>query len=78
MVYTLDTHGPSYADTQEGLEAAGAAHCLRGTPGWELYGKAADLLRGCPAFEKPVLQRLDLFDWLRGREYGSIGSSAVW
>ena len=71
VVYTLDTHGPSYADTQEGRKLP-VAHCLRGTPGWELYGKAADLLRGCPAFEKPVFGSADLFDWLRGREYGSI------
>ena len=71
VVYTLDTHGPSYADTQEGRKLP-VAHCLRGTPGWELYGKAADLLRGCPAFEKPVFGSADLFDWLRGRKYGSI------
>lgn len=71
VVYTLDTHGPSYAGTQEGRKLP-VAHCLRGTTGWELYGKAAELLRGCPAFEKPVFGSAALFDWLRGREYAGI------
>ena len=35
IVYTLDTHGEDYPDTQEGRKLP-VKHCIKGTPGWEL------------------------------------------
>ena len=35
IVYTRDTHDENYLSTQEGKHLP-VAHCLRGTPGWEI------------------------------------------
>ncbi|WP_308002921.1 isochorismatase family protein, partial [uncultured Parolsenella sp.] len=35
VVFTLDTHGDDYLQTQEGRRLP-VTHCLRGTHGWEL------------------------------------------
>ena len=71
IICTLDTHGEDYLRTQEGKNLP-IPHCIKGSEGHQLYGKAAELLRGCPAFEKPVFGSAALFDWLRGREYAGI------
>lgn len=71
VVYTLDTHGADYLQTQEGRELP-VAHCLRGEAGWELYGETAGLLAACRGFEKPTFGSEALFDWLRGEEFASI------
>lgn len=71
VVCTLDTHEENYLDTQEGRKLP-VAHCLYGTEGWRLYGKAAGLLEDCPKFEKPVFGSAALFDYLRRIPYDSI------
>lgn len=38
VIFTADTHGASYADTQEGRNLP-AAHCIRGTHGWEISSR---------------------------------------
>ena len=40
VVFTLDTHGTNYAQTQEGRKLP-VPHCLFGEAGWELYGSTA-------------------------------------
>lgn len=35
IFFTRDTHGPDYAQTQEGLKLP-VPHCIRGTEGWEI------------------------------------------
>lgn len=35
VIFTMDTHGPGYAGTQEGRRLP-VPHCLEGTAGWEL------------------------------------------
>ena len=35
IIFTMDTHGEDYLDTQEGKNLP-VAHCLENTPGWEL------------------------------------------
>lgn len=41
VIFTLDTHGPDYPDTQEGRRLP-VPHCIRDTVGWELYGPVAE------------------------------------
>ena len=54
VAFTLDTHGPGYAGTQEGKKLP-VPHCIKGEPGWRLYGRTAGLLQsGDPVFEKPA------------------------
>lgn len=67
--FTFDTHGADYADTQEGRRLP-VAHCLKGTPGWALYGKAACLLEESDrCFEKGSFGSPELFTALRGSGY---------
>ena len=35
VLFTQDTHGPDYLDTQEGRKLP-VPHCIKGTPGWQL------------------------------------------
>lgn len=72
VIFTMDTHGADYADTMEGKKLP-VAHCLKDTPGWQLYGQVgASLLPGDPVFEKETFPSLDLADWLRERDYDTV------
>ena len=43
VIYTMDTHPQdNYKQTREGQ--VNPPHCIPGQPGWEIYGKARDLL----------------------------------
>ena len=42
VLFTKDTHEENYPDTQEGKHLP-VIHCVKGTPGWELYGKVKEL-----------------------------------
>ena len=66
VLFTLDTHGPDYLETQEG-RLLPVAHCLRGTEGWQLERRLADYAagHGCPIFDKPAFGSLELADYLR-------------
>ena len=35
VIFTRDTHGPDYLQTQEGRKLP-VEHCIKGTPGWQL------------------------------------------
>ena len=39
VLFTMDTHGPDYLDTQEG-KFLPVVHCVKGTPGWELISSS--------------------------------------
>ena len=55
LLFTLDTHGENYLETQEGVNLP-VPHCIKGTPGWELIPALAELQRERDAriFEKPT------------------------
>lgn len=38
VICTMDTHGSNYLSTQEGRNLP-IEHCIKGTKGWEMYGK---------------------------------------
>jgi nicotinamidase/pyrazinamidase len=71
VVYTLDTHTEEYEHTQEGRKLP-VRHCLKGTHGHKVYGKAAKLLEGCRAFEKGIFGSDKFFDYLRAHPYDMI------
>lgn len=48
---TMDTHGEGYLSTLEGRMLP-VTHCIRGTRGWMLHGRVADLAKGCTVMEK--------------------------
>ena len=43
VFFTRDTHSPEYLSTREGRNLP-IVHCVRGTPGWEVYGETAKAL----------------------------------
>ncbi|MDO5853047.1 MAG: isochorismatase family cysteine hydrolase [Thermoplasmata archaeon] len=50
---TMDTHGPDYPDTREGVMLP-VSHCVRGTDGWMLHGRVGEIASrgGCTVIEK--------------------------
>lgn len=71
IICTLDTHGEDYLETQEGKNLP-IPHCIKGSEGHQLYGKAAGLLSSCPQFEKPAFGSMALAKWLEDKEYEEI------
>lgn len=65
IVFTFDTHGRDYLETQEGRNLP-VAHCIEGTSGHELYGEIASLMHPADeVFGKPSFGSAELFEWLR-------------
>ena len=55
VLFTRDTHFENYLSTREG-RILPVVHCVRGTPGWEVYGETAAALAEvkAPAIDKLV------------------------
>lgn len=69
VLFTLDTHGPDYLETQEG-RLLPVAHCIKGTPGWELEPRVRALCKTTP-IEKPTFGPTGLADVLQAKHiYG--------
>ena len=43
VLFTRDTHFENYLNTREGRNLP-VVHCIKGTPGWEVYGETAKAL----------------------------------
>lgn len=72
VLFTLDTHGPEYLETREGSDLP-VPHCLKGTPGWKLYGKVGDhLAESDRVFEKGAFGSLELAACLREGGYDAV------
>lgn len=72
VLFTLDTHAVDYANTQEGRNLP-VVHCIKGTEGWELFGKIAALKQeGDVCFEKPSFGSAELFEYLKNKPYENI------
>ena len=52
VLFTRDTHGPDYLNTQEGRNLP-VVHCVKGTPGWELRPELQAMCRTAP-IDKPT------------------------
>lgn len=65
VVFTKDTHGEDYLQTQEGSNLP-VVHCVRDTPGWELVEELERVRaqRDALVFDKPSFGSLDLAAWL--------------
>ena len=65
VIFTLDTHGEDYLQSQEGRNLP-VAHCIKGTNGWQLAEVLEKLCaeRGCMRFEKPTFGSVRLAEHL--------------
>lgn len=72
IAFTYDTHQADYAATQEG-RCLPIPHCLKQSPGWELYGQTAQMKEpGDLVFEKPCFGSVKLLEHLRQTPYEQI------
>lgn len=72
IAFTYDTHDGDYLKTQEGRRLP-VPHCVKGTEGWELYGRIAGLVQeGDRLIYKPAFGSAELFDYLRQSDFDSI------
>ena len=58
ILFTQDTHGPDYLETQEG-RLLPVEHCIKGTPGWEIIPQLT-ALGSWPVLEKDTFGSKDL------------------
>lgn len=53
IIFTRDTHDENYMQTSEGKNLP-VPHCIKGTPGHELYGDLKELSRSRTVIDKPT------------------------
>ena len=53
ILFTRDTHGPDYLETQEGRRLP-VPHCIRGTEGWEIIPQLQPDTVGRTVIDKPT------------------------
>ncbi len=76
VIFTQDTHGEDYPDTQEG-GLLPVVHCIRGTRGWELIDELREFKdkNRCLCYEKPTFGCVALAKDLKTRyDKGEIAS----
>ena len=69
ILFTRDTHGEDYPETQEGRRLP-VPHCIKGTHGWEI----SSLLdtSGCVIIDKPSFGSAELMRRVSGLDIGSV------
>lgn len=65
IVFTRDTHGEDYMDTQEGRKLP-IVHCIKGTRGWEIVEplEKLRLSKMCKTIDKPTFGSVELADYV--------------
>ena len=69
VVFTMDTHGENYMETQEGNKLP-VPHCIKGSDGWEIVPELKSYAN--KVFEKPTFGSKELADFVTNNEYESI------
>lgn len=66
LIFTMDTHGEDYFETQEGRRLP-VKHCVKGTDGWNTEGILAEYVKAKKAavYEKPTFGSIALAQDLR-------------
>lgn len=64
VYFTRDTHHEDYAHTQEGRNLP-VAHCIEGSPGWEICEELQPYTEDVPVFDKPTFGCQDLAEYLQ-------------
>lgn len=71
VVFTMDTHGEDYMETQEGKKLP-VPHCLKGSEGWEIVPQLLPYAKKARVFEKPVFGSRDLAQFVADSDYEEV------
>lgn len=72
ILFTFDTHTETYLSTQEGMRLP-ILHCVKDTPGWELYGETARQRQPDDrCFYKETFGSLALANYLESQGYTEV------
>lgn len=73
VVYTRDTHGTNYLETQEGKNLP-VVHCIQGTPGWEIHPEVQKAGEGktVAVIDKPTFGSVELCEFAAAGHYETI------
>lgn len=73
VIFTRDTHGDDYLETQEGKNLP-IVHCVKDTFGWEIYGAAKIFAEenALKIFDKPAFGSLELGNFVKDRAYDEV------
>ena len=68
LVFTMDTHGKDYLNTQEGKNLP-VEHCRKGTQGWEISPELGEFVAKAKAVvEKPTFGSMELIKHLKAAD----------
>jgi len=72
VIFTFDTHTTDYLNTQEGRNLP-ISHCVKGTTGWQLYGKIAEFCdEKTKHFEKVTFGSMKMAKYFEKSNYDQI------
>jgi len=73
VVFTMDTHGEDYLNTQEGRKLP-VCHCIAGTEGWEMPAELRKLADDSSSviMEKDTFGNIEVADYLASEGYDEI------
>ena len=71
VVFTRDTHGEDYMNTQEGKKLP-VPHCLKGSEGWEIVPELKGLTEGVKVFDKPTFGSTELAEYVKNGNYDEV------
>lgn len=72
VIFTYDTHDENYLNTNEGRHLP-VPHCIRGTEGWQLYGRTAQMVDNKTlGFEKGTFGSWELASYLKAKKYDQV------
>ena len=66
VVFTRDTHGENYLETQEGRKLP-ITHCIRGSEGWEIIPQLQPFAGDSRIFDKPAFGSVELAEYMGWR-----------
>lgn len=71
VVFTRDTHGEDYMNTQEGKKLP-VPHCLKDSEGWEIVPELKDLADKEKIFDKPTFGSTELAEYVKNGNYDEV------
>lgn len=77
VIFTRDTHGKDYMQTQEGKNLP-VPHCIKGTDGWQIIPELLTLQqeKNCKVFDKPTFGSTELAEYIKN-EYENRNAEEV-